>query len=146
MARKRFATKITHARFVYGPFSSEVMAHLAGGLRDSMRGRIAQGLNANDQPAKELSPGWAKQKVAKGKIPIRNWTMTGNTMRSMVVLSANENRAVIGFNNPVAGRIARFNQRREDAFGVSSHDNQNLMVDVRATMQQVKVVTVRKIA
>lgn len=146
MARKAFATKISHVRVVVGPFSSDTMATLAGILRDSMRGRIAQGLNANDQPAKELAPGYLKRKVAKGKKPIRDWTMSGNTMKAMAVISANENRAVIAFNNPIAGRIAHFNNLREKAFGVSPHDRETLHAAVHAAFQELKIVSVKRVA
>jgi hypothetical protein len=146
MPRSGFHTKVSHARFVVGPFSSDQMNTLAGILRDSMRGRIQLGLNCNDQPSKTLNPKYAKGKQAKGKQPIRDWTMSGNTVRAMAVLSANENRAVIGFNNPIAARIARFNNLRERAFGVSPHDRQILVAAVNATARQSKIVTVRKAA
>ena len=146
MARKSFATKVTHARFVVGPFSSDQMSTLAGILRDSMRGRIQNGLNVNDQPAKPLKPGYASAKARKGGKPVRDWMMSGQTLRCMAVLSANENRAVIGFNNPIAARIAHFNNLRERAFGVSPMDRQMLVAAVNATVRQVKVVTVGKTA
>src|ERR1019366_3702087 len=130
MARKAFSTAISHARFVVGPFSSDAMATLAGILRDSMRERIGKAMNANDQVSKSLSPSYAKRKVTKGKNPVRDWNMSGNTLRSMAVLTANENRAVIGFNNPIAGRIAHFNQLRERAFSVSPMDRRTLVAAV----------------
>src|ERR1039458_454448 len=146
MARRGFQTKVSHARYVVGPFSSDQMNTLAGILRDSMRNRIQRGLNVNDQPAKPLKPAYAKTKQIKGKNAVRDWTMSGNTLRAMAVLSANENRAVIGFNNPVASRVARFNNLRERAFGVSPLDRQVLVAAVHATVRQARVVTVRKVA
>jgi hypothetical protein len=146
MPRQGFQTKVSHARFVVGPFSSDQMNTLAGILRDSMRGRIQSGLNVNDQPSKPLKPKYAKQKQTRGKPPIRDWTMTGNTLRAMAVISANENRAVIAFNNPVAAQIARLNNLRERAFGVSPRDRQVLVAAVNATARQAKFVTVKKVA
>lgn len=146
MARQGFQTKVSHARFVVGPFSPDQMSTLAGILRDSMRDRIQRGVNVSDQSAKTLRPKYAKAKQAKGKNPIRDWTMSGNTLRSMAVLSANENRAVIGFNNPVAARIARYNNLRERAFGVSPMDRGAIVAAVNAMAHQAKVVTVRKSA
>ena len=146
MARRGFQTKVSHARFVVGAFSSDQMNTLAGILRDSMRGRIQQGLNVNDQPGKPLKPKYAKTKGAKGKNPVRDWTMSGNTLRAMAVLSANENRAVIGFNNPIAARVARFNNLRERAFGVSPLDRQVLVAAVNALARQTKIVSVGKAA
>src|SRR5579859_1287978 len=96
-----FQTKVRHARFVVGPFSSTQMATLGDILRDTMRDRIQNGINANDSPAKQLSPGYAAAKQRKGLNPFRDWTNSGNTVRAMVTLSADENKATIGFNNPV---------------------------------------------
>jgi hypothetical protein len=146
VARSGFQTKISHARFVVGPFSSDQMNTLATILRDSIRGRIQGGQNVYDQPSKPLSPKYAKGKQARGRNPIRDWTNSGNTVRSMVVLSANENRAVIGFNNPIAGRIAHWNNLRERAFGVSDKDRATLVAAVRATARQATFVTVRQAA
>jgi phage gpG-like protein len=146
MARKLFQTKVSHARFVVGAFSSDEMNTLATILRDSMRDRIQRSLNVDDQPARPLTPKYAKRKEAKGKNPVRDWNLSGNTLRSMAVLSANENRAVIGFNNPIAGRIAHWNNLRERAFGVSPRDRQTLVAAVRATARQARVITVRQAA
>ena len=145
MARK-FQPKLSHARYVVGAFSTDQMATLAGILRDSMRVRIQGGMNVNDQPAKALKPGYAKFKQRKGGLPMRDWTMSGQTLRCMAVLSANENRAVIGFNNPIAARVAHFNQMRERQFGVASSDRQILVSAVNAMRQQESMGKLRKTA
>jgi hypothetical protein len=51
----------------------------------------------------------------------------------------------VGFNNPVAGRIAHWNNLKERAFGVSPHDNDVIVGAVRETAQQVRVVRVVKV-
>jgi len=119
------------------------MATLGDILRDTMRDRIQNGINANDSPAKQLSPGYAAAKQRKGLNPFRDWTNSGNTVRAMVTLSADENKATIGFNNPVAGRVAHFNNLRERAFGVSSADRRVIGAAVVATARQAKVVTTK---
>ena len=145
MARK-FQTKLSHARFVVGPFTSEQMSTLAGGLRDSMRTRIQAGLNVYDQPAKPLKPRYAKVKGMKGRSTVRDWTLSGQTLRCMAVISANENRAVIAFNNPIAARIARWNNLRERAFGVSPSDRASLVESVNVMARESKLVRTQRTA
>ena len=52
-----FQTKITRARFVLGPFTSEDMENIGGVLLESVSTRIRKALNVNDTPAKALKPG-----------------------------------------------------------------------------------------
>lgn len=143
MPRPLFQTKLKHARFVVGPFSSESMATLGGILGDDIGSRIGRGLNVNDIPALPLSAVYAKTKARKGRNPVRDWIMSGRTLAALKCLTANENKAVIGFNNPVAGRIAHWNNLRERAFGVSSLNRTVIRAAVKAMQRQVKVVTVR---
>jgi phage gpG-like protein len=146
VARKPFQTKITHARFVFSPFRADEMATIGGILMRSVRDRIQAGVNVNDSPSKPLTAAYAKTKGSRTGSTLRDWTNSGNTMRSLAVLSANENRAVIGFNNPIAGRIAHWNNLRERAFGVSPRDREALIAAVRATMRQSRVISVRQVA
>jgi hypothetical protein len=166
MATKLWQPQITHARFVVGAFSSEQMATLGNILSDAIKARIQSAMNVYDLPAKPLSDkvkvrrgrdfadysevnfnaprGYATQKRKKGRNPVRDWTNSGRTMQALRMLAASENRAVIGFNNPVAGRIAHWNNLKERAFGVSPSNRQVLMAAMRATMRQSKVVTVSR--
>lgn len=144
MPRKFFQTQLKHARFVVGPFSSDEMATLGGILADDIGSRIGRGLNVNDLPAKPLNAAYAKGKVRKGRAGIRDWFMSGNTLRSLRCLTANENRAVIGFNNPIADRIAHWNNLRERAFGVSPSNHAILGAAIQAMLRRVRVVTVRR--
>ena len=97
-------------------------------LRDSIAARIGKGLNVNDAPAKPLKPGrngrrgYPDYKAARGLQPFRDWFWTGRTMRSLKVKSASENRAVIGFVDPNADRMAHVNNLREKQFGISPKD------------------------
>ena len=147
-----FQAKITRARWVLGPFTSEDMETIGGVLADSIGKRIAAGLNANDDPAKPLKPGrngrrgYPDYKAARGLQPFRDWFWTGRTMRSLKVKSASENRVVIGFVDPNADRIAHVNNLREKAFGVSPKDRLALRAIVLSVLRRSRVISVRRAA
>jgi len=147
-----FETKITRARFVVGPFSSEQMQTIAQVTMDSVSARIRRGLNVQDAAAKPLKPGrngrrgYPDYKVARGLQGIRDWVWRGKTMRSLKVKAANENRAVIGFIDPEADRIAHINNQREKQFGLSPKDEEVLKRVVYATAMQARVVRTTKVA
>jgi hypothetical protein len=147
-----FTAKVTRARFMLGPFSSEDMLSVANTLRDSIAGRIGEGLNVNDAPAKALKPGrngrrgYPDYKRARGLQPIRDWFWTGRTMRSLKVKSASENRAVIGFVDPNADRIAHVNNLRNRQFGVSPKDRAALAAAVLAVLRKAPVVRAARAA
>lgn len=146
MARNTWEPKVTHARFVVGAFSSDQMLTLGNILAGSMRDRISRGLNVYDLPAKALNAAYAKGKAAKGRNPVRDWTMSGNTLRALQCIAANENRALISFNNPIAGRIAHWNNIKERAFGVSPRDEATIVAAVIETAKQARIVRVVKAA
>ena len=147
-----FETKITRARFVVGPFSSEQMQTIAQVTMDSVSVRIRRGMNVQDAAAKPLKPGrngrrgYPDYKVARGLQGIRDWVWRGKTMRSLKVKAANENRAVIGFIDPEADRIAHINNQREKQFGLSPKDEEVLKRVVYATAMQARVVRTTKVA
>ena len=99
----RFQTVIRRARFVYSPYTATEMQGFAQVLADSIRARIQSGRNIYDQAAAPLKPGlsgrrgYPDYKAARGLQPIRDWTWSGHTLRCLKVLTANENRAAIGF-------------------------------------------------
>ncbi len=136
----RFQTVIRRARFVYSPFTADEMQGFAQILADTIRARIQSGQNIYDQPAAPLKPGksgrrgYPDYKSARGLQPIRDWTRTRHTLRCLKVLTANENRAVIGFldeampgRQQTASQIAFYNNPRERQWGVSPRDRDNLM-------------------
>jgi hypothetical protein len=147
-----FQTKITRARFVLGPFTSEDMETIGGVLVDSISTRIRKAFNVNDAPARPLKPGrharrgYPDYKIARGLMPIRDWVWTGRTMRSLKVKSANENQAVIGFVDPTADRVAYVNNLREKQFGVSPKDRSALNAAVLAVLRQARAVRVKRAA
>ena len=147
-----FQTKITRARFVLGPFTSEDMLEIGSVVVESIKDRLHKGLNINDQPAKPLKPGrngkrgYPDYKAARGLQPFRDWFWTGRTLRSLKVKSASENRCVIGFVDPNADRIAHVNNIRERAFGVSPKDRQAMVAVIKAVLRKARVIQVRKAA
>lgn len=136
----RFKTVIKSARFVYSPYTATEMQGFAQVLADAIRVRIQSGQIVYDQAAAPLKPGvqgrrgYPDYKAARGLNPIRDWTWSGHTLRCLKVLTANENRAAIGFLDeslPVwrttASQIAAFNNRGEAQWGVSPRDRQAVL-------------------
>ena len=113
-------------------------------LADTIRARIQRGQNIYDQAAAPLKPGkphrrgYRDYKSARGLQPIRAWTWSGHTLRCLKVLTANENRAVIGFldeampgRKQTASQIAFYNNQREHQWGVSPRDRAALLAIMR---------------
>jgi hypothetical protein len=123
-----FQPKITHARLVMSPFDSSQMLTIGNALADSVRKRIASGVNANDQPSKPLKGAhgnfvpYARKKQMKGLNPVRDWVYSGQTMRSLKVLTVNENQGKVGFTTDRANRIASALNKIDRAFGISPTD------------------------
>ena len=136
-----FQAKITRARFVLGPFTSEDMETIGNVLVDKIKDRIGKGMNCNDAAARPLKPGkngkrgYPDYKAARGLQAIRDWLWTGRTMRSLKVKSASENRAVIGFIDPRGDQVAHANNLREKQFGISPSDRAALAKIVRALLK-----------
>jgi hypothetical protein len=148
----RFQTPIRRARFVYSPFTADEMHGFAQVLADSIRARIQSGENIYDQPAAPLKPGkpgrrgYPDYKSARGLQPIRDWTWSGHTLRCLKVLTANENRAAIGFldeakpgRRQTASQIAFYNNQRERQWGVSPRDRQAVLAAILAGRRVVSV-------
>jgi hypothetical protein len=141
----RFQTTFKHARFVYSPYSATEIQGFAQVLADSIRARIQSGQSVYDQAAAPLKSGrpgrrgYPDYKAARGLQPIRDWTWSGHTLRCLKVLTANENRAAIGFldealpgRSQTASQIAFYNNRREHQWGVSPHDSQAVLAAFQA--------------
>jgi hypothetical protein len=147
-----FQAKITRARFVLGPFTSEDMLDIGNVVVESIKDRLHKGLNINDLPAKPLKPGrngkrgYPDYKAARGLQPFRDWSWTGRTLRSLKVKSASENRCIIGFIDPHADRVAHVNNLRERAFGVSPKDRQAMVAVIKAVLRKSRVIQVRRAA
>lgn len=100
----------------------EEMQQLAAPLVRSIEQRIQSGLNASDQPARSLSPAYAKAKATAGARPIRDSRLTGATLAAFGVQTLADNTATLGFHDPRHEQIAELNNQREELFGISPHD------------------------
>jgi hypothetical protein len=147
----RFQTVIRRARFVYSPYAATEMQGFAQVLADSIRTRIQSGQNIYDQAAAPLKPGlpgrrgYPDYKAARGLQPIRDWIWSGHTLRCLKVLTANENRATIGFldealpgRKQTASQIAFYNNQRDRQWGVSPRDRQALLAAMLRPIVLVK--------
>jgi len=147
-----FQAKITRARWVLGPFTSEDMLTIGNVVVDSIKDRLHKGLNVRDETAKPLKPGhngkrgYPDYKAARGLQPFRDWFWTGRTLRSLKVKQASENRSVIGFIDPKADLIAHVNNIRERAFGISPKDRLALNAVVRTVLKTARVIRVARAA
>lgn len=141
----RFQTKIirSRARFEIKPLSAQQMIAIAQPVRDDIEQRILRGETVYDAAAPPLKPGYARAKSRKAPPALRNWRWTGRTLRSMKVLSAQENKAVIGFTDSVANFRAYLNNRRSRQFGVSPRNQKTLIEKYR---EQRSGIVAKKIA
>lgn len=122
-----FETRIRRVRFVTSGYSGEQMAAAGRGL--ITRGivpRIQAGLTVGDAAAPPLSVGYAKTKARRAPPAVRNWTFSGRTLRSLKVLTAAPNKAVLGFTDAETNKRAAINNRRSRQFGVSGGDQRVL--------------------
>ncbi len=141
---QRFKTTIRKARFVEQGFSAQQMQSIGQQFIDTAeRPRIRAGLTVYDQPAPPLSIGYAKRKTRRGLQPIRDWSLTGRTLRSMKVLTAGPNQARIGFTDAEANKRAAINNRRARQFGVSPADHTKL---IQITLNTGKPVIAKQVA
>jgi hypothetical protein len=140
----RFQTVIRRARFVYSAYTAYEMQGFAQVLAYAIRARIQSGQNIYDQPATPLKPGtsgrrgYPDYKSARGLKPVRDWTWSGHTLRCLKVITANENRAAIGFldeampgRRQTASQIAFYNNLRERQWGVSPRDREAVVAAIR---------------
>ena len=124
----KFKTVVRRARFEVTGYSADAMTTIAGVTRDSIETRILRAQDTYDSPVKPLAKGYAKFKGRKGLAQVRDWRFTGRTLRSMKVLRAQANKAVIGFTDAVSNMRAAINNRRARQFGMSD-TNRAALVD-----------------
>lgn len=153
MAVPFFQPKITKARLVLSPFTSEQMLTIGNALSSSIITRIKSGKNANDEDAKPLKGArgnyvpYARWKMNHGLAPIRDWTgVTGRLLRSLKVLSVNENAGKIGFTDRHSDNVAHALNKIEKAFGISPNDRQAMNEAVLKMVRGGQNVQLRKVA
>ncbi|MGC4052937.1 MAG: hypothetical protein QM757_26720 [Paludibaculum sp.] len=160
-----FETRIARAR-ISVPFDGPVMAKVGDAIVRTVKLRISQALDVNDNPAPPLRPGvrrktpmissstatvfrsyYPQAKQRRNIPPLRNWRFTGKLLNSMQVLSAGPGRVVVGFversYNLNKGRaatttqVAAINQNRWPQFGVSPNDRKAVDIVLLAEVQPV---------
>jgi hypothetical protein len=98
-------------------------------------------LTLSNSPAAPLSIWYARQKMRKGKQPIRDWNNTGRTRASMDVLAVGDNTVTVGFTDAVAARRAATNNARQAQFGVGQSDRPSISAAIADSRPiQAKVV------
>jgi hypothetical protein len=98
-------------------------------LAEDVKDRILRAEDAYDNPAPPLKPNYAKVKQRKYPPAIRNLQFTGRTLRGLRCLEASENKAVVGFSDPVAAQRIAINNRRVGVprqFGASPKNMENI--------------------
>ena len=141
----KFQTKIirSKARFVVTGYKPEQMASLGQSLIDyAIKPRLARAEDIYDAPAPALKPNYAKFKQRRSPPAIRNWQLTGRLLRSMKVLRAAQNKAVIGFTDAATNLRAFLNNRRARQFGVSPKDRQILVQALRRLDSPISITKV----
>jgi hypothetical protein len=141
----KFETVRRKARFGYVGFGQDAIERIADKTRASVLARIQRGETVSDSPAKPLKArvkagvdrGYRAQKARKGGQPIRDWTYTGHTLKSMKVLLVSVTKAVIGFlpnagfgRKLTAAQIASIRNADERQFGLSPRDKDVMMTAV----------------
>jgi hypothetical protein len=145
---QRFEPVIKRARFEVPGYSPQQMIAIANPVAKSVGDRILSALDLNDTPALPLKPGYSKWKARKYPPAVRNWSVTGVTLRSLKTLEATHNRAVIGFTSGwskktkkgtiTTNAIVAINQSRQRQFGLSPRDRIVFVSQVNA-LEPVKV-------
>lgn len=119
----KYFTKLSHARITLSPFTSEQMADIGDVVLTSIKDRIVQAVDTNDNQAKPLTDKYAKRKMKYGRSPVRDWTFTGRTLGSLKVKSANENKVRIGAINERADMVIGVQNRANRLWGLSPKDD-----------------------
>lgn len=114
-----FKTTIKKARFKVTGYSPEQMAKLGTAVNESIIKRILQGRDIYDSQAPALSKNYALRKEKKGATGIRNLFFTGRTQRAMNVISAQQNRTILGITDAEAAKRVYINARRSRQYGIS---------------------------
>lgn len=134
---------VRQARFVTRGYTPAQMFTVGQGLvTKAMLPRMRAGLTTEDTAAPPLTRRYAVFKARKAPPAIRNWTLTGRTLRSLQVLSSIENQAVIGFTDRETNKRAYINNARVKQFGVSKADSMVLSAEFAKQPPAVRAVAV----
>ena len=95
------------------------------------RERLARGLNANDEPARPLSPKYVKQKQRAGLVAIRNLMLTGQLLASRRITSATDTSVSVEFTDDRDRLKAEQNDRIEQMTGQSPESKAAVLAELR---------------
>jgi hypothetical protein len=142
----KFETKITKARFVVSPYTAQEMIGFGQSIISSNFARWDHGMDANDGTAPPLKPRYAAFKSRRYGRAVRNMNLTGRLRRSIKVLTANQNKAVMGTVEGIHTRsvkrrslmfsdVLRLNNRRWRMWGISPRDKSELSRSMRPVVE-----------
>jgi len=123
---------VTKARWVVANFSPQRMGEVGQAVAKSVIDRIYSGLTVSDAPAKALSSGYARRKQIKGRRNLRDMTFTGQTLASLQVLSATNNKCTIGAASPNEARKLALANWRGNQWGMSPRNMDEFVKTVRS--------------
>ncbi len=105
---------------------ADTMRGIGESTSAGVKQRILFGTDISDGSAKPLSPKYARRKArdgrGAGRKPIRNWMFTGDMLRAMSILQAEEDFVEIGFSDPWQAIKAHLLREEDGMWGFSPHD------------------------
>ena len=116
-------------------FSEEQMRVLGETDVSAQLSRIHEARNVDDEPAKPLTPIWAKVKAKKGLPPVRDLHYSGAMLSSLGVKEAEQNVAVVSVSEAEKPKLAA-NQRIDRMFGLAHSDREEVVKEARAEFTQ----------
>src|SRR5215471_8877192 len=122
----RFEPVIKSARFDPRGVQAQQMLRLGNVLLASIQARLDRGETIYDAPARPLKDSYQRRKQRLGGASIRDLQFSGRMRRSLKVLEAGRNYAIIGPTDQEAANRLRWNQRRERQWGVSPVNERDL--------------------
>lgn len=137
MARPpKFQPVIRRARVSVPGFSADTMLRFAGILNSSIQTRLDRALDIYDSAAPPLSARYGASKLKRYGVSLRDWRFTGRTRRAMRPLSAQQNKAVIGFSDPGVSVRVKKNQQRSRQYGVSPLNREDIYNAIRQSLER----------
>ena len=134
MAFNPLVKKIEKARWRVAAFTPQRMGEIGRAAARSVVERIYSGRDVADAPARPLSPRYARRKQARGRRNLRDMTFTGMTLASIHVLSATNNRCVIGAASAPEARKLALAHWRGNQFGMSPKNMDDFAKAVRSKL------------
>lgn len=126
----RFEIKVSkRPNIQVSAFTEQQMQNIGEFAVEAMKERVATATDVLDKPAKPLQPKYAQQKIKKGKQPVRDIRLTGNTLGSVQVIEHDATHVKIGIRGSTPYRKAIFNQNIDPWFGLSEKDDDRVLAE-----------------